>query len=264
MDGARLDELLVESRAAWPGIALDAGTFARWVESRCDGSERAHAADLYLACACAQGLPSALAAFDRVFLAQVPAFLARIDRSHAFADEVCQQLREKLFVGTAPRIAEYSGRGPLAAWLRVIAVRQALAGRRRKLDQQIVDEPEAPEVLCADDPELELVRARYQPEFTAALREALDALAPRDRVLLRLHFVEGLSVDRIGERYRVHRATAARWVAAARDRVLDGTRQRLGERLGVDSAEFRSLTALLRSRLAFSLVRHLGAGASAG
>ena len=52
--------------------------------------------------------------------------MARIDSSSQFVDEVKQGLRERLLVGPPPRIAEYSGSGPLGGWLRVVSVRLAI------------------------------------------------------------------------------------------------------------------------------------------
>src|SRR6185369_4971546 len=91
-------------------------------------SSTLHVADLFLACACALGDARALALFEDRLMTQVPTHVARIDRSPAFADEVKAQLRDKLFVardGAPPKIAHYSGRGPLGGWLRVTAIRTA-------------------------------------------------------------------------------------------------------------------------------------------
>src|SRR5581483_4498624 len=98
--------------------------------------------DLYLACACARGVPAALAALDRAVLLRVPAFICRVSTDAAFADEVRQQLRERLLVappGGAPKIAEYGGAGALHAWVRVAALRTALNLRRNRDDQPAED-----------------------------------------------------------------------------------------------------------------------------
>jgi len=63
----------------------------------------------------------------RAIAGQYDDVLARIDGSAAFRDEVCQRLREKLFVSTPARrakIFEYSGKGSLASWLRTVALRE--------------------------------------------------------------------------------------------------------------------------------------------
>src|SRR5262249_39146452 len=61
-------------------------------------------ADLSLACACARGDARALAVFDATVLREVPRYVAHVDASPAFADDVCQRLRERLFVANPPKI----------------------------------------------------------------------------------------------------------------------------------------------------------------
>jgi RNA polymerase sigma-70 factor (ECF subfamily) len=74
---------------------------------------------------------------------------------------------------------------------------------------------------------------------------------------LRLAYANGFTVDRIGGLYGVSRATAARWVAAAREALHDGTRRELCARLRITTSEYRSLAALVRSDLEVSVVRLL-------
>jgi hypothetical protein len=51
----------------------------------------------------------------------VAGFVAKVDDSTQFADEVRQIWRERLLLGESPRTLEYKGAGPLGAWLRVAA-----------------------------------------------------------------------------------------------------------------------------------------------
>jgi RNA polymerase sigma-70 factor (ECF subfamily) len=104
-------------------------------------------------------VPAALPTFERRFLVLVPGFIGRIDSTPAFGDEVCQQLREKLFVapaGSAPTIADYSGRGPLALWLRVVACRTALNLKRQRGDLPLADSQPERDPLWARSPDVEL------------------------------------------------------------------------------------------------------------
>ena len=64
-------------------------------------------------------------------------------------------------------------------------------------------------------------------------------------------------VDELGALLGVHRATAARWVAEAREAVFDQTRRVLRERFGVADADLKSLIQLVRSRLDVSIERAL-------
>ncbi len=206
-DNAGLEEglqrLLDRCHAAWPDLDLPAPVFLQHIAGLIGGGEAGpaldalHAEDLYLACACAQGLPAACAAFDQQCLAQVPAWLSgRVPPGvlAALAEEVQQALRERLLVagpGAAPRIARYGGRGRLAAWVRISALRMAVdLGRARGERFTEAREPAALDLLgAAPDPELDLMKARYRDDFEGAFRDALLALSAEQRNLLRLHLV---------------------------------------------------------------------------
>jgi RNA polymerase sigma-70 factor (ECF subfamily) len=112
-------------------------------------------------------------------------------------------------------------------------------------------------MLAADDPEMDYLRSRYADEFRAAFVTALGALPTRERNVLRLHLLDGLNVDRIGQLYDVHRATAARWLAHAREELFRHTRDTLRKELGLTQTEFASIVRLVRSELDVSICRIL-------
>jgi RNA polymerase sigma-70 factor (ECF subfamily) len=254
---------------AWPGLAVDLARFRAHVARHAGGGDAEgdppaplHPGDLYLACACAAGTPAALRAFEDQILPAVAPALRRLDPSAAFADEVRQILRARLFVaeeGALPKISDYAGRGPLATWVRVAAVRTALnlrAARQRESPasvSQIV--ALAPPI---DDPGLRHLKERFADQFKVAITAACDKLADRDKTILRLRFVDGLNIDQIGALYAVHRATVARWIAKIRDDVFDGTRDELRSSLHLDDEEFDSLLRLAHSQLDLSISTVLG------
>jgi RNA polymerase sigma-70 factor (ECF subfamily) len=246
------EALAARGRAVWPGIEVSDGQLAGHL-ARLELPAEPHA-DLYLACACAVGDPAALAAFDTSVLSQVGSFVSRIDASPPFADEVRQALRERLLVARGPlppRIAEYSGRGALGAWVRVAAVRVAIDLHRDPPDTARLSA--APAIARELSPDLQLLKARHQSDYEDALRGAFLTLDAKERNLLRMHFVDGLTVDRIGLIYQVHRATAARWVQAVREKLLHEVYRCLGSRLRLSPTELDSLTALVQSQLQISL-----------
>jgi RNA polymerase sigma-70 factor (ECF subfamily) len=258
-DADALADMLRAGRAAWPEIDVDPEAYAGYARERAgEGGDPGalHAADLYLACAAAVGDPRAVAAFERRYIADVPSFLSRVERSPAAIEEVQQALRDLLFVGRPgkpPKIAEYSGRGALGSWLRVVALRVHHNLRRQHRDHAPLEDEGPPAPLAEGSPELALLRAHGDAAVNQALRDTFSTLSPRDRSLLRLHFLDGLNVDRLGLVFGVHRATAARWLAAAREQLTAGALARLRERLAVSEAELASLMGLLRSRLTVSL-----------
>jgi RNA polymerase sigma-70 factor (ECF subfamily) len=65
--------------------------------------------------------------------------------------------------------------------------------------------------------------------------------------------VDGLTIDEIGALYRVHRATAARWLARAQVGLTKEIRAALIRTLNLQPAELRSVLRLIRSGLQVSL-----------
>jgi RNA polymerase sigma-70 factor (ECF subfamily) len=251
-------------RAAWPQLDLAFDEFDRSFAQRV-GFEgppvEAHAADLYLACACALGRGEALAAFERTFSADMERAVASIDSSRAFIEETLQVLRERLFVrknGRPGRIADYAGRASLRTWLTAVAVRSAISLRRRKGEhphEAFANEDD--QRLIARGPEHEYLLSQYKGAFEDAVRMALARLPAKERMLLRLNLVDGMSVDKLGIAYRVARATAARWLAHARRVLLEQARAELCGKLGIASAELDSLAADICSQIDVSVLRLL-------
>ncbi len=256
---------IAEARAAWPEIALDEAVFVEAVAARLPadaGLEQAlavHAADLWIAAACAAGDPVALAAFDARYLAPLSAILGQTGLDAGQVDEVKQELRRKLLVadGELPRIADYSGRADLRTWIRTAAIRTSIDLVRRRRELPIEDEELAMVPAIADDPELAHMKDRYRTELAAAITEAIALLVPRDRLLLKYHYLDGFSIDRIGTMYNVHRATAARWIGAAREALSAQAHRVLVARLGVTASQLRSIARMVESQLDLSIRRLL-------
>jgi RNA polymerase sigma-70 factor (ECF subfamily) len=247
--------LYEQGRAHFPDVRVPEAAFDAAVEAR--GGASVRAAELYLCVACEAGDPAALRAFESRYLSQLGSAISRINPSPAFADEVRQRLRERLFVGSPgspgspARISTWSGVAPLEAWLRATAVRTALTLLRER--GQARQEPSFEEAVQQGDPELAYLRERYRTECQQAFGAALRALSSRDRTLLRLRYLDGLSIDALAPLHGIHRATAARWVAAARARLLEGTRREMQARLGGSVTDMDSLLRLVRSDLVVNL-----------
>ena len=212
--------------------------------------------DLYLACACADGDATAIAAFEAHVLDVVAPSLRRMQVDPDVVSEVAQRIRRNLLVadGEVPTIAQFAGRGDLRGWVRVIAVREALAlARETRSHQQLSDDALARIVSADADPETAYLKTAYRDEFGRAFEQAVSELDDRDRLLLRQQFVDGLTIDDIAGAYGVHRATAARWLEGARERLASRTRTLIRVRLGVRSAEVDSILRLIRSRVQLSI-----------
>ncbi len=250
-----LASAIEDARAAWPEIVVPDDVFASYLVARAGGTTPTgvHVRDLYLACGCARGDARAIAALDRVFLAPLAEVVVRGGAPGHVGGEVAQNLRTRLLVRDGdrpPRITEYSGRGALAGWLRIAAVREASKVRRHERVHAGL-QPSDP--LPAATPEEEAAERRYGDAFREAFRDAFRGLGAEDRLMLRLHFAEGLNLDRLAAALGFSRATAGRRLLAARTRLCDQTMRVLGERLDASPAEVESLLAALRSRLDVSL-----------
>jgi RNA polymerase sigma-70 factor (ECF subfamily) len=175
-------------------------------------------------------------------------------------DEAVQVVRAIAFSPRAERpaaIHDFAGRGSLAGWLRVLVARELVRlakaqNRSAELEDHLLELP-----AVDADPVLEELKTKYRAELAGAFRTALDELSKRDRMLLRYQLVDGLTIDDIGKLHRVHRATAARWLAAIRDGLVDRTRAILAEVLGVDTLEAASIVRMVQSQLDVSVIRHL-------
>lgn len=260
---------VARAHAAWPAGWVEPAELvahaARFVATPAE-LDALHAGDLYLALACARGVPAALAVLEREHLARMREFAASVDRRPAFAAELAQELRARLLVGAPgrpPRIATYSGRGSLGGWVRVAAVRLArdLAHAERRAggvgDPAAAADADAAIDPHRVDPELGYLKRAYGEAVSAAVAGALADLAGEPRTLLKLHYVDGLSIDQIGVAFGKSRATAARMLAAARLALLAQIRARLVATVGIRVEEADSLLAFVRSRLELSLARAL-------
>jgi RNA polymerase sigma-70 factor (ECF subfamily) len=230
----RIPSLLEADPAACPHVSID--EFAVSHPTGDHAASEKHAADLFLAQACALGDPAALAAFECRFGPQIRSFIIPVSRDPVFLDEACQVVRYKLFVGDAAKIAEYTGRGALGAWLRMVALRTALNLKRDlKPPKDAVEVP-----VSGSDPELDCIRAQHRDEFACAFREALGTLDLEDRGLLKLHHLDGLTIDQLTALYSVPRSTLGRRIAQIREQIRERTRQLLAHRFSLSTSSVDS------------------------
>jgi len=260
--------LIARGASEHPGIVEPPGLRARLVGCLADDAKNleARAGDLYIASACIAGDPGALTALDARLPAIVRPALAKLGVPASDDDEIVQRVRVALLVPDergACGLSGYTGRGELRAYLRAVAVRIALKRLEREQPPASCDPGDLAAWLpdVSDSPELVLLKQRCRDDLRAAFASALAALTARERTLLRQHHVDGLTVDRIGALHQVHRATCARWIEAARVKVLRGVRSHLRSSLELDRGELENAIALVRSELDLSLQRHLASHA---
>ncbi len=261
-----LETNIREARHAWPTIVVADEDFVEYLAERVVDTPipqallQLRASDLYLACACAGGDEHALALFSQSYANDFGAILASMRISQATIDDVKQQVSQKLFVaaeGELPRIRDYAGEGDLRTWTRVIAVRMALTQLRKSKQEVELDDAMLSLQSPDDDPELFLIKKRYRSEFRTSFHNAVTILNARERTLLRMHLLDGLTIDRIGGVYGVHRATAFRWIAKAREKVWAETQRLVQLKLQLSVSEYGRVLEQVRSQLDLSIERAL-------
>jgi RNA polymerase sigma-70 factor (ECF subfamily) len=256
---AMLGDFVARARVGAPDVALQSVRVVRHLAERLNRDEpldqqlaRVHAADLYLCCACLDGDATALARFDQLHLLAMAPVIARVDGAGDLVGEVIQRLRERLFAGDEPRLRQYNGRGPLAGWVRTAALRLALNLREQAGTRRAVERSAGSDLAGALDPELEILKRTYKDEVEAALKTAMGQLEPEQRQLLRLHFMDGVTLEQIARAHGLNRSTISRRLAGARAELLQLTRQALATlQLSDDSLD--SLLRLVDSQLDVSL-----------
>jgi RNA polymerase sigma-70 factor (ECF subfamily) len=256
---------------AWPNLSVNTEPFIARVlaclESMTDTKQVVDSLaieDLFLAYACSMRSEAALAAFAREFDGEFRSVTNKLRVATSDYDDLRQSLWNKLFLTSetqCPKILEYLGKGPLRHWFRVLATRLVLdelrKEKRLEVSRAVVTEQALSEGVPDADPELAHIRERYRSEFHAAFGKAVSALDPEERNLLRCTYLNGMSTDELGRAFGMHKATAARHLSKARDKLLDLTRAELKEQLGANSGELDSVIRLFDGELSISLSRLL-------
>jgi RNA polymerase sigma-70 factor (ECF subfamily) len=212
--------------------------------------------ELILALACCAGRAAAIAALERDHIDKLVPALAERGAGAAEIDELLQDLRTHLLVpaGGPPRLTSYSGRGSLRGFLRSAAIRMWL--NKRRGDERRATREELGGLLGEDhilSPELAHMKALYLREYQQALRAAWAALDGEQRLFLRHHLVDGMSIDALASLYAIHRSSAARRIAAARDALIAESKRYLARELGLPETGVTSVLRLIRSRLEIDL-----------
>ncbi len=200
--------------------------------------------------------PAALTHLNEVLLPRVKAALLR-RATPAEVDEALQQLRIRMLVardGQPARLQAFSGRGPLVAYLRIAAANLMLNERRPGRMAVSLDGSTMADTF---DIAQRLVKSDQQAAFKAVFRDAVQVLSARERSLLRMSLIDGLSIDEIAPMYQVHRATVARWLEAARERLAAVTRSRLAQALKLEPDAVDSLLASVQNGFDLSLSQAL-------
>ena len=255
-----LTHLLTVAQSAWSELQVPEDEFIAFL-GRCLSDDTAsslsalRADDLYLVCAYGRGVPGAYEALEQYCMRQVFSALRRIAAPPALIADVEQDLRHRLVEMQQPRPGQkcYSGRGGLAGWLCVTALRDARHKMMRKDRERPLESTAELFLEPEEDAESAFLRKTYKPELTRAFQEAVASLTSEERNLLRYHFIKNLSIDEIGQIYGIHRATAARRINRARELLCERTQANFRARIPVDTSGYNNLLPLIESQIRIQL-----------
>lgn len=249
---AEIQGIYQRCRDRYPTVQLEFDEFQARVQQVLEGSialAQIHCEDLFLATACARGDRIAWEHFAEDFVPSIQRFATQACRNVATAEDLAQDLVRNL-LEDRQKIAAYSGRGSLLAWLRVTVSRAAIDRFRRIRNEKEVSLEEV-----GDDAEIlsragasgaagtreESLDARWGAVVALMLEEEIRSLPPRDRLLLGLYYVQGVSLKNIAGHFQVHESTASRWLEGLRARLRRRVEKGLHKRHGLRPREVESL-----------------------
>ena len=194
----------------------------------------AFAKDLELARACAEGNA---AAWDRFVTEFRPVLYRAADAldSSGGAREIADAIYGELF--SKALFKYFHGRSSLATWLRALIAQRYVDRYRvtRRLDP-LPEDDEAAAIAASPSHEAP-ERTRFIAVMHAALASALAALEPRDRLRLRLHYAEQMTLAQIARVTHESEATVSRQLARVRRDVGSDVKDRLAREHRLSAAE---------------------------
>lgn len=169
-----------------------------------------YAADMDLARRCTEGDEAAWAelfdAYAPVLLGRITAFLRTRGLPFPQTNEA-EEVLSRVFTGLVARdcavLRSYRGESGLGTWLSVVSIRTAQnylrSEAREKARRSRVAELE-PASAGYEHPDLRGIEKREAREI---IEQAAQDLSPRDRLIIRLHFMENLPAEEISRRLNV-------------------------------------------------------------
>jgi RNA polymerase sigma-70 factor (ECF subfamily) len=255
---------MAEYLAAWKSAHPKVKVTLRAFVARCEKlgialNESLHGPDLFVAVACGLGDDVAISTVVNDVLPRARAAIAKIDSSSDFVDEMHQRVLKEILVGdqgVRPRLEGYRGTGPLTAWVKTVAMRQAMKARNDR--PPLADTDALTHAAAAQQsPELVFFQAQHRAAFNAIFAEAFGALEIRERNVLRHKYLDGLTVQQIGALYQVHHSTIVRLLKRTEQQLFEQVRSALRKKLSLSQGQLDSAVDALVSGLHQSLARVL-------
>lgn len=260
MIAADLATRLAHAQTAWPTLHASADEFAAALAALAPQHQltvdSVDAAEAFLWAAWQHSPDAAIAAFTASHRSLVASIATRFGLTGSDAADILSQLVQRLFVSDADepaKFTQYVGRGQLGGLVRVAATRLALTlvGSKGRQTSEVPSNTPDQHRSTAD----KFAKAELQALLKQALEESATALTERQRAILRMHYVKQASIDDIAAVYRVHRATAARWLLDARSSMVENARETFLLRAALDEADLIEVASLVESQLSMTWSR---------
>jgi RNA polymerase sigma-70 factor, ECF subfamily len=261
-----LSDLYARGREAHPRIIVPEPAFGRYL-ARCATGGKIESLsdvaveDVYLACACVEKVRGAAAAFERRFGRVIRRAVSRVLSTADERQEAEQRAWQHLLVGGGSdgpaRIGQYLGQGPLDKWISVAAMRIAISfGRSESAERRLRDKAIAE--ASGIDPEHLFMKGELREAFEAAVSAALARLKPRERLVLKLYLVSGMTLEAIGKSLGVTRQAVTKTLTHARESIVSEVDASVRERLNLSKEDLTSVLRYVASQLDVSISRVLG------
>jgi RNA polymerase sigma-70 factor, ECF subfamily len=262
-----LAALYARGRAAHPRVVVGEQEFGRHL-ARCANSGRQEdstslaeiaAEDVYLACACAARVRGAAAAFEERFGRVIRRAVSRVLDTADERQEAEQRAWQHLLGedGRGPsRISQYLGRGSLEKWVSVASMRIAISfGRTESAERRLREKAIAE--ASGVDPEALFAAGDLREAFEAAVTGALAALKPRERLVMKLFLVSGMTLDAIGKSLGITRQAVSKTLARARETIVEQVEASVKQTLKMTKEDLTSVLRYVASQLDVSISRAL-------
>lgn len=209
--------------------------------------------EIYLAAGCQERLPAALAAFESEYISRV----APVLRAQGFPpdriDEAAQRVRTDLLLPHdgehTIRLCRYAGTGRLASLVRVSAVRYA------RRDLAPAPTRELLEFWRPHEPAVSLLVGELQQHFKEAFAAAITRLSAKEKLLLRMLFVEDLSYREVAALLAMSKSSVCRQLVSVEQRLVADLSAAWRQRTGETTQE--GLRELIAGQLDLSISRLL-------
>ena len=202
--------------------------------------------ELALACACAEGQVAAWAYFiecHRPGLRAAARVIAGEDQGGELADSIYAELYglEERDGGRRSLFDYFHGRSRLGTWLRSILAQRNVdriraAKRLRSLDDDEHPVPEPRPAPPSPDPD----RAHFAKLAQDALKAAIRALEPADRLRLSAYYLQRLTLAQVGRLMGEHEATVSRKLDRIRRDLRNAVERLLRDDRKLSDAEVRA------------------------